>query len=121
VRASLVRRLETVDEVVPVLFVQERSHPAQGAEVLCVANPESQDEGSVFRPSAWAGRESEAWTEKALEGRNPGEYRPAGEGKLDPVVNGLAGGSEASKRVKPGERTVPRFETQGDREAHLGA
>jgi hypothetical protein len=58
---------------------------------------------------------------KLQRGRNPGEYRPTGERKLEPVANGLAGGIEASKRVKPAERAVLRGETQGDREARFGA
>jgi len=57
---------------------------------------------SGFR--AWAGRESEAWKEKALEGQNPRRVSAAGEGKPDLVANGLAGGSEASKQVKLAER-----------------
>jgi hypothetical protein len=56
VRASLLRRLESVDEVVPVLLVVlERPHPALRAAVLRVASLESQDEGNVLRLSGLGG------------------------------------------------------------------
>jgi hypothetical protein len=53
-----------------LLGALERSHPARRVAVLRVASLESSDERQVFEPRARAGRESKAWTEKALEGKN---------------------------------------------------
>jgi hypothetical protein len=113
VRAVPERGRNPVDETNPVLYVLGASHPARGVARSLESCPGGFGRRGMFGP-LWSERVrgSEAWKEKALEGRKPRRGSAAGSGQLESARTdsqedqgfeaGEAGGTERFRSSDPG-------------------